>query len=140
VKIDLNLSVSRNIVNVFEKQTISEDEYAVALFLFHRKLAGIALPVSLPPILVPPSIRSLPPFRSLNFDDSWDSKAETPTEWHISTSVRANAARIFSVLDFRSEGFVEQNSVICFMKESKLPAQDLTQIWCVSCFAFLGGF
>ncbi|THV04465.1 hypothetical protein K435DRAFT_196934 [Dendrothele bispora CBS 962.96] len=123
-----------NLVNILEKKTISLDEYAVALFLLHRNLAGIPLPAFLPLSFVPPSTRSHPSFDSsrhpdLRSDENWDLKAETPKDWNICDSVCANATRIFSILDFQNHGFIEQEPVIVLMKESKLPTKDLTRIW-----------
>jgi len=126
-----NSYASRKLVNILEKPTISQDEYAVALFLLHRNLIGIAIPKSLPSILIPPLIRSHPLFRCPSVIEAWDPKLDAPTSWDISGSIWANASRIFSFLDLKSRGFIKRDAVISLMKESKLPVHDLAQIWCV---------
>ncbi|KAF5362971.1 hypothetical protein D9758_007123 [Tetrapyrgos nigripes] len=122
-----------DLVDVLQEGTISQDEYTVALFFMHRVLVGIELPESLPAILIPPSTYTHPRFQTSSsfntLDDGWEPKSGRPADWHICESLKSNAARIFSVLDFEGRDYVKQEPVIMFMKESKLASEKLTQIW-----------
>ena len=52
--------------------------------------------------------------------------------WDVSAAEKANADRYFDNLDPQRRGFIEGDVAVPFMLESKLPGDDLAQVWYVS--------
>jgi epidermal growth factor receptor substrate 15 len=51
--------------------------------------------------------------------------------WDVTAAEKANSDRYFENLDPQRRGFIEGDVAVPFMLESKLPGEDLAQVWCV---------
>jgi epidermal growth factor receptor substrate 15 len=52
-----------------------------------------------------------------------------PLQWDISPSEKASADRFFDALDRQNKGFIQGDTAVPFMLESKLGEETLAQIW-----------
>ncbi|KAF0391995.1 Epidermal growth factor receptor substrate 15 [Gigaspora margarita] len=49
-----------DLADIRKSGTLNRDEFAVAMYLITKKMSGVNLPTTLPPSLIPPSMRSIP--------------------------------------------------------------------------------
>lgn len=111
---------------------LRREEFALAVWLMHRKLAGLDIPDILPPSFLPPSRRAFVAQLQRNWAGSDESSEEQEMSWTVPDPVLANAASCFDVLDLDQQGYIKEDVVIPFLTDSELPSQDLAEIWCVS--------
>ncbi|KAJ7574842.1 hypothetical protein C8J56DRAFT_462444 [Mycena floridula] len=90
-----------HLADIGDKGQLTRDEFALALFLMHMKLAGMYLPTVLPPDFIPKSSPSSPTTSDLR-----SPKKSTP-EWVIPSPVQANATDAFAILDVGGKAFGE---------------------------------
>jgi epidermal growth factor receptor substrate 15 len=58
-----------------------------------------------------------------------------PAQWDVTTAEKATADRFFDNLDSQRKGYIEGDVAVPFMLESKLPGDDLAQVWCATVFS-----
>jgi hypothetical protein len=125
VLIPVNASIRRYLSDIGSKERLTLDEFTLARFLVHRWLAGIKLPPALSLEFVPYSSRLNNHPRA----DPGECELSPDAPLQITAEVIETATELFAVLDFEKEGAIDQAVVRPFLKESRLPTEDLQRIW-----------
>jgi hypothetical protein len=118
-------SIRRYLSDIGSKERLTLDEFTLARFLVHRWLAGIKLPPALSLEFIPYSSRHNNHPRAAPGECELSSDAPL----QITPEILETATELFAVLDFEKEGVIDQTVLRPFLKESRLPVEDLQRIW-----------